>query len=85
MMFLMIVGVVAIVTVAAVGRPLAEAYSEKQKAKYRELGSDAEDKLKQRVAFLESEIDELKRQLHQIQETNDFTIKMLEKEKSEGQ
>jgi len=82
-MFLMLLGVVTVVTIAAVGRPLAEAYAEREKARYRELGSDAEAKLKQRIEFLESEVNDLKGQLKLIQETSDYTVKMLEKEHPE--
>lgn len=77
-MFLMMLSVVAVVTIAAVGRPLAEAYAERMKARYRGLNSDLEVNLKSRLAALEQEVIELRRQLNQIQETSEFTARLLE-------
>lgn len=84
MMALFMVGIVAVVTVAAVGRPLAEAYSEKLKANYRGIGSQTEQQLQGRIACLEEEVRELKSQIRGIQETADFTAKLLEERKDES-
>ncbi len=78
MMALFMVGIIAVVTVAAVGRPIAEAYSEKLKSQYRELGSQKEKQLQDRIACLEEEVRELKGQIRGIQETADFAAKLLE-------
>lgn len=76
--------VVAIVTVAAVGRPLAEAYSEKLKTKYRGIGSEEASSLKLRVESLENELREFKAQLKGIQESTDFVVKLIEKDDPEA-
>lgn len=77
--FLMFLGVVTVVFIAAAGRPLAEAYAERLKWKYRQLDSEAEFVLKQRVAALEDEVRDLKRQVIAVQDTTDFTNRLLEK------
>lgn len=77
-MFLIMGSLVAIVTIAAVGRPLAEAYSEKLKQRYRELGPEQERQLTARIAALEEEIRELKQQVKGITDTTDFAVKMIE-------
>lgn len=82
-MALLIIGVIAIVTVAAVGRPIAEAYSEKLKSQYRELGSQKEKQLQDRIGCLEEDVRELKNQMKAIQDTADFAAKLLE-EKGES-
>ena len=78
MMFLMILGVVAVVTVAAVGRPLAEAYAEQLKAQYRGLGGAEQASLTSRITSLEEELLDLRHKITQVQESTDFTIKLLE-------
>ena len=78
--FLFVIGLVSIVTIATVGRPLAIAYAEKLKTKYKEIGSDEANNLKQRVAAVEEEMRDLKRQLTNIQESSDFAIKLLEQQ-----
>jgi hypothetical protein len=70
--------IVSVVTIAAVARPLAEAYSEKLKAEYKAIGSEELNKLKQRLESLENELLEVKGQLKSFQETNDFATKLLE-------
>lgn len=65
--FLMFLGAVLIVAIAAGGRPLAEAYAEQVKYKYRELGSHAETVLNKRVAVLQQEIADLKDKIHYLE------------------
>ena len=77
-MFLMALSVVAVVTIAAVGRPLAEAYAEKMKAKYRELAPEQETALRTRMEQLEEDLVEVRKQLQQLQETSEFAIKLIE-------
>lgn len=82
--FLFVVGIVAVVTIAAVGRPLAEAHAEKLKAQYRAMNSDVEKNLTARVSSLEEEVRELQRQLANVQETADFAVKMTNSETEPG-
>ena len=71
--------VVTVVTIAAMGRPIAEAYAEKFKARYRALDSEAEVRLTTRIAALELEVTDLRKQVGQIQDTTEFAVKLLEK------
>lgn len=79
--FFCIAGIVAIVTM---GKPLAEAYSERIKAKYRAIGSEEELTLRTRIDSLEQEVVDLRRQLTQIQETTEFTAKLIESKQGES-
>ena len=72
---LLVVGIVIVVGIANIGKPLTQAWA---KYKYEELGTEAEVKLKKRVDFLEGEIIELKKQLTAVQETADYAIKQIE-------
>lgn len=79
-MFLVVLGVVTIVALATVGRPMAIAYSEKLKTKYREIGSDEASNLKERLSAAEEEIRDLKRQISNLQDSSDFAIKLIEQQ-----
>ena len=83
MTLLITFSVVTVVTIAAMGRPIAEAYAEKLKARYRALDSDAEVQLTARLAALEHEVTDLRKQVGQIQDTTDFAVKLLEKKGAE--
>lgn len=82
MMFLLMFSIIAIVTIAAVGRPFAEAYSEKLKARYREMESKTEKKLKDRLSALEEDMREVKHQLTTIEESSEFILKLAETHES---
>lgn len=73
-----IIAIVLIVSIAAMGRPLAEAYAEKLKMKYREIGSQEAHNLKQRTHLLEGEVLELKLCLKVLNENNEYVTKLLE-------
>ncbi len=75
-MFLVVMGLIAIVTIVTVGRPLAIAYADKVKNRQLEMESAH---VEMRIAALEEETRELKRQLLSIQETNEFQANLLEK------
>ncbi len=77
-MFLVVMGLIAIVTIVTVGRPLAIAYADKVKNRQLEMESA---NVEMRIAALEEETRELKRQLLSIQETNEFQANLLEKGK----
>jgi hypothetical protein len=77
-MFLVVMGLIAIVTIVTVGRPLAIAYADKVKNRQLEMESAH---VEMRIAALEEETRELKRQLLSIQETNEFQANLLEKGK----
>ena len=83
MTMLITFAVVTVVTIAAMGRPIAEAYAEKLKARYRALDSDAEVQLTTRIAALEHEVSDLRKQVGQIQDTTDFAVKLLERKDSD--
>jgi len=77
-LFLVVMGIVAIVTIVTVGRPLAIAYADKVKTKNLEMDTE---KVEMRIAALEEETRELKRQLLSIQESADFNARLVEKGK----
>ncbi len=76
--FILVIAIVLIVTIAAMGRPLAEAYAEKLKTKYREIGSQEAHNLKKNLLGLEGEVLELKAQMKVLQENNEYVSKLLE-------
>lgn len=76
--FIFLASLVLIVSIAAVGRPLAEAYAEKLKTKYREIGSQEAQNLKNRLNLLEGEILELKSHLKILQDNNEYVSKIIE-------
>lgn len=78
-MFLVVMGIIAIVTIVTVGRPLAIAYADKVKTKQLEIDDEQTKQINMRIAALEEETRELKRQLLSIQETRDFDSRLLEK------
>lgn len=82
MMLLLTISVIAVVTIAAVGRPFAEAYSEKLKARYREMESETEKNLKDRLSTLEEDMREVKRQLTGLEESKEFILKLGDTEDS---
>ncbi len=83
-LLLLAASVIVIVGLTAVVRPIAQAYSERLKMNYKEIGSEQENLLKNRVSSLEEEIREIKRQMQGIQETSDFTAKLLEKKQDKS-
>ena len=78
-MFMVVMGIIAIVTIVTVGRPLAIAYADKVKTKQLEIDDEQTKQINMRIAALEEETRELKRQLLSIQETKDFDSRLLEK------
>jgi len=71
--------------IRTVAKPLTETYLERMKFKYRELGSQAERDLNQKVEVLEGEIMSLRQQVKSLQESVDFAIdatKKIEKKDS---
>ena len=78
---LVFLGVIIVVGIANIGKPITQAYADRMRYRYKELDSEAETKLKQRVEFLESEVIELKKQLLAVQETADFAVKQIEMKK----
>lgn len=67
-----------IALIAGLGRPLALAYAEKLKTKYKEIGSQEAYKIKEHLKLIENEIFELKSQLKIVQENNDYLVKLIE-------
>lgn len=75
---ILVFGVIVVSIVVFLARPLFEARAERMKHQYREMGSDTERMLKEKVTFLEGELIEVKRQLTSLQETVDFVSKEVE-------
>lgn len=80
-MFLVVMGLIAIVTIVTVGRPLAIAYADKVKTKQLELADEQSKQMNLRIAALEEETRDLKRQIQSIQESKEFEARLLEKGK----
>ncbi len=80
-MFLVVMGIIAIVTIVTVGRPLAIAYADKVKTKHLEMESENTKQMMMRISALEEETRDLKRQLLSIQESKEFDARLLEKGK----
>jgi cell division protein FtsB len=76
--FILVIAIVLIVTIAAMGRPLAEAYAEKLKTKYREIGSQEAHNLKENMLVLQGEVLDLKAQVKVLQENSEYVSKLLE-------
>ena len=83
--FLMFLGAVLVVGIAAGGRPIAEAYAEQVKFKYRELGSHAENVLNKRVSVLQQEIADLKDRIHYLEMTAEAHNKAITMKTPAGQ
>ncbi|MBX9948547.1 MAG: DUF4407 domain-containing protein [Candidatus Obscuribacterales bacterium] len=78
-MFMVVMGLIAIVTIVTVGRPLAIAYADKVKTKHLEMDDEQTKQINLRIAALEEETRELKRQLLSIQESKEFESRLMEK------
>ena len=78
---LVLLSIVAVVTIAAIGRPLAEAYAEKLKSRYRELAPEKEEEFRRRLSLLEQETIDLKVGLANAQASADFAVKILEEQR----
>lgn len=81
-MFLIVMGLIAIVTIVTVGRPLAIAYADKVKSKHAELDPEKAQKMELRISALEEETRDLRRQLSVIEEANKFQERLIEGGKS---
>ncbi|SRR5579885_427948 len=76
--------ILLIVIVVFCARPIVEAYSEKIRTKYKEIGSEQGHQLEKRVTQLEAEILELRQQLRAAQESADFALKFVRGESEDG-
>ena len=72
--FLLVIGVIAV----ACGRPIVNAWSEKMKASYKEMEPKQVQDFRGRLADVEEQVRELKRQMANVQETADFAVKLLQ-------
>ena len=71
--------ILAIVCIAAFGRPLGEAYAEKMKIESREAGSEKTQMIEARIKELEEQVASLNQQVLNMQESLEFTIKLVDK------
>jgi hypothetical protein len=69
---------VLIVGIIKIGAPIADAFADRLKLKFQELGPEEERQLKSRIETLEEEVRNLKRQVVSIQETTDFATKVIQ-------
>jgi hypothetical protein len=74
---LMIISVV-IFGIAKIAAPIAEAFAERLKLKFQEIGPEDEHEMKARISALEEEVRGLKQQVANVQATADFAVKTLQ-------
>jgi hypothetical protein len=78
-----IIASVVLTMIGKIGAPLAEAFAERLKLKYRDMGSESEAKLQARIEVLEEEVHALQEQITAIRETADYAVKAIEGGKGE--
>jgi hypothetical protein len=69
--------IVAVVAIAACGRPIIQAYSKKMEAQFKELEPQQVREFTGRLSDLEEQVRQLKKQTENAQETADFAMKLL--------
>ena len=75
--FIGLVLVAVIVGITVCGKPLAVGYAEKMKISG-EADSEETRRLKDKVAFLESQVEDLRTQLQSVQESVEFALELKE-------
>jgi hypothetical protein len=75
---------VIIVGIVKIGAPLADAFAERLKLKFQELGPEEERAMKARLDALEEEVRSLKRQMANIQDAEDFSSKLQPRQQEAG-
>jgi len=80
---LMVIAVV-IFGIAKIAAPIAEAFADRLKLKFQEIGPEEEHELKVRINALEEEVRTLKQQISNVQATADFAIKSLQAKELES-
>ena len=70
--------VIIVTGLIALAKPLTEVFSERMKFRYREMGSEGETMLKNKIHILEEEVVAMKQQMKSLQETVDFVSKQVE-------
>lgn len=76
-----IIATVILAGISKIGAPIAEAFADRLKLKFQELGPEQERELRSRVSFLEDEVRSLQQQVNGLRDSNDFTAKLLEADK----
>jgi hypothetical protein len=80
---LMVISVV-VFGIAKIAAPIAEAFADRLKLKFQELGPEEEHEMKTRICALEEEVRGLKQQIANVQETADFAVKTLQAHDTES-
>ncbi len=70
--------IVLIVGINVCAKPIANGYGEKIKNRYREIGSAEGERLWEKIASLETEVHELKRELVRVNELADFAARLAQ-------
>lgn len=78
--FILVLLILAGSVITAAGRPLYELYLEKFKFKYKGIDSEAEARINEKLRSLEQEVAQLRTQLTAVQESSEFTLKLVQKE-----
>ena len=81
---LICVAVVIVTGLLALAKPMTEAFSERLKFRYRDLGSASEVLLKNQIRVLEEEVVSMKDQLKSLQETVEFLSNKVDAQKEDA-
>jgi hypothetical protein len=74
---------VLLVGIVKIGAPIADAFAERLRLKFQELGPEEERQLKARIEALEEEVRNLKGQVLSIQESTEFSNRIEQTGKQE--
>lgn len=77
----LLVVTVIVVGIAKIGAPIADAFAERLKLKFKELEPGEERELKTRISSLEQEVRTLKLEIADIRASADFSINIKETQK----
>ncbi len=72
----LIIATVILAGISKIGAPIADAFADRLKLKFQELGPEQERELRSRVEFLENEVRSLQQQVNAIRDTDEFAAKL---------
>ncbi len=78
-----IIASVVLFGIAKIGAPIAEAFAERLRLKFKELDPEEERLLKARIATLEEDVRTLKQQMIGIQDSSDYAVKLVEQSETQ--
>lgn len=76
-----LVAVVVVVGLMKVAGPIADAFADRLKMKFQEIGPEQEREFRSRIDSLEQEVRDLKREMQDMRESMTFAVKIDNSEK----